>query len=61
MLNIIYSFQAQFDLSVDPLQWGPDKILFKTCDTLDELLLVISFMIKHKMEVSGKLIATFYR
>ena len=48
-------------LEVDPLEFGPDKIMFKTCDTLDELLLVINFMVKHKMEVTGKLFVTFFR
>ena len=36
---------------VNPLQWGPSKILFRSTDSLDELLLVIAFIIKHSLEV----------
>ena len=54
-------FQASFNLQVDPLSWGPDKIFFQTCDNLDELILVVSFILKHNLEVSGKLVATFYK
>ena len=59
--KLCFSPKAQFDLEVDPLEFGPDKIMFKTCDTLDELLLVINFMVKHKMKVTGKLFVTFFR
>jgi len=52
---------AQFELRIEPGGWGPDRILFQTCDTLDELLLVISFILKHKLQVTGSLVATFYR
>ena len=40
-----------FLLEVNPLQWGPSKIRFRSTDSLDELLLVIAFIIKHQMEV----------
>ena len=36
---------------VNPLEWGPSKILFRSTDNLDELLLVIAFIIKHNLEV----------
>ena len=36
---------------VNPLQWGPSKIRFRSTDSLDELLLVIAFIIKHSLEV----------
>ena len=54
-------FQASFNLQVDPLKWGPDKIFFQTCDDLDELILVVRFILKHNLEVSGRLVATFYK
>jgi len=50
-----------FLLEVNPLQWGPSKIRFRSTDSLDELLLVIAFIIKHQMEVSGRLNVTFYK
>ena len=53
--------QASFDLEVDPMEWGSNKIFFQTCDNLDELILVVRFIIKHKIEVKGKLVATFYK
>ena len=53
--------QASFKLEVSPLDWGPDQVFFQTCDTLDELILVVRFIIKHKLEVRGKLVATFYK
>lgn len=64
--NVLINFidipsQVHFDLMVDPSDWGPDKIFFQTCDNLDELILVIRFIIKHKLPVSGSLVAHFYR
>ena len=53
--------QTLFRLEVEPLQWGPDKISFKTCENLEELLLVITFIIRHNMEVKGKLLVMFYK
>ena len=45
--------ESLFDGSpqVNPLEWGPSKILFRSTDNLDELLLVIAFIIKHNLEV----------
>ena len=53
--------RASFDLEVDPMQWGEDKIFFQTCDNLDELILVVKFILKHRIEVKGKLVASFYK
>ena len=53
--------QVHFDLEVDPSDWGPNKIFFQTCDNLDELILVVRFIIKHKLQVSGRLVANFFR
>ena len=54
-------FQTSFHLEIDPLEWGPNMIYFQTCDNLDELILVIRFILKHSLEVSGKLVATFFK
>ena len=59
--NSVCSGQASFKLEVSPLDWGPDQVFFQTCDTLDELILVVRFILKHKLEVRGKLVATFYK
>ena len=54
--KISRTYLAQFGLveetpQVNPLEWGPSKILFRSTDNLDELLLVIAFIIKHNLEV----------
>jgi len=53
--------KVHFDLEVDPSDWGPNKIFFQTCDNLDELILVVRFIIKHNLHVSGRLVANFFR
>ena len=57
----MFPAQASFKLEVSPLDWGPDQVYFQTCDTLDELILVVRFILKHKLEVRGKLVASFYK
>ena len=56
--------QAKFYLEIECQDWAvrsPDKILFQTSDNIDELVLVVRFILKHKFEVTGKLVATFYK
>ena len=57
----LFLFQTSFRLELDPLQWGPDSISFQQCHNIEELLLVIKFIINHGMEVSGKLVVTFHK
>ena len=59
------TFQAKFYLEIEPTDWTieiePNKILFQTCDNIDELILVVRFIIKHNVKAKGKLVATFFK
>ena len=37
-------------MEVDPHPWGSRKIIFQSCDSVDELILVIQFVIKHNIK-----------
>ena len=53
--------QVTYRLEMDPWGSGPDPITFQTCDQVDEILLVLRFIIKHKLKISGILTITYYK
>ena len=48
-------------MEVDPHPWGSKKIIFQSCDSVDELILVIQFVIKHSIKLIGRLTVTYYK
>ena len=48
-------------MEVDPHPWGSKKIVFQSSDSVDELILVIQFVIKHNIKLMGKLTVTYYK
>ena len=55
------SLQVTYMMEVDPSCWANKQITFKTCDDVDEILLVMRFIIKHNIDIAGSLTVTFYR
>ena len=53
--------QVTYRLEMDP--WGPGHhpITFQTCDQVDEILIVLRFIIKHNLKISGILTITYYK
>ena len=48
-------------MEVDPHPWGSKKIVFQSSDSVDELILVIQFVIKHNIKLMGKLTVTYFK
>ena len=53
--------QVAFRMEIDPQSWGSKKIIFQSCDNVDELIIVIMFVIKHNIKLVGKLTVTYYK
>ena len=57
--KILFIVQVAFLMEVDPHPWGSKKIIFQSCDSVDELILVIQFVIKHSIKLIGRLTVTY--
>lgn len=53
--------QTLFRFSVDPLHHDKHKVSFKICQRIEELALVVSFIIKYKIDISGKLSVLYFK
>ena len=53
--------QVAFCMEIDPQSWGSKKIIFQSCDNVDELIIVIMFVIKHDIKLVGKLTVTYFK
>ena len=54
-------FQTLFKFSVDPLQHDKHKVSFKICHRIEELALVVSFIMRYKIDISGKLSVIYFK
>ena len=61
MIRNAKCIQVAFHMEVDPNPWGSKKIVFQSSDSVDELILVIQFVIKHNIKLMGKLTVTYYK
>ena len=60
-VNITLLAQILFRLQVEPLRYEKHKISFKMCSSIEELALVINFLINYEIDISGKLSVMYFK